>query len=400
MSETRSPVVLCLASYEKGGEFLRECRRQGCYVMLLTVERLRDAPWPHDSIDEFHVMPTMSDHQAVVNAVSYLARTREIDKIVALEDYDVQTAAALREHLRCPGMGDTTARYFRDKLAMRVQAIDKGVAVPPFVPVLNHARIHHFTQHIAPPWMLKPRSDVATIGIHKIESADELWPRLDAMGDRQSYYVLEKYIPGDIYHVDSIVSGREILFAEASKYGTPPFDVTYKGGLSSTSTIQRDGADATALRALNARVLAALNFLQGVTHTEFIKAHEDGQFYFLETAARVGGAYIVDMIQAATGLNMWAEWAKVELATDAQPYKLPEHSEKYAGIIISLSRQEWPDTGAYNDPEIVWRLNTSHHVGLVVVSDNPDRVQALLDDYGKRFYEDFHAAAPHLETPP
>lgn len=400
MSETRRPVVLCLASYEKGGDFLRECRRQGCYVMLLTVERLRDAPWPHDSIDEFHVMPTMSDQQAVVNAVSYLARTRELDKIVALEDYDVQTAAALREHLRCPGMGDTTARYFRDKLAMRVQALDKGVAVPPFVPVLNHARIHDFTQRIAPPWMLKPRSDVATIGIHKIESADDLWPRLDAMGDRQSYYVLEKYIPGDVYHVDSIVSGREILFAEASQYGTPPFDVTYKGGLSSSRTIPRNGEDANALRALNARVLSALNFVQGVTHTEFIKAHEDGQFYFLETAARVGGAYIVDMIQAATGLNMWAEWAKVELATDKHPYKLPEHAEKYAGIIISLSRQEWPDTSAYSDPEIVWRLDKSQHVGLVVVSDNPDKVQTLLDDYGRRFYEDFHAAAPHLEAPP
>jgi biotin carboxylase len=400
MSETRRPAVLCLASYEKGADFLRELRRQGCHVMLLTVERLRDAPWPHDSIDEFLVMPSMTDRQAVVNAVSYLARTREIDKIVALEDYDVQTAAALREHLRCPGMGDTTARYFRDKLAMRVQALDKGLAVPPFVPVLNHTRIHDFTQRVPPPWMLKPRSDVATIGIHKINNADELWSRLDGLGDRQSYYVLEKYVPGDVYHVDSIVYGREILFAEAHRYGTPPFDVTHGGGLSMSSTLPRDGADALALRDLNARVLAALNFLQGVTHTEFIKAHEDGRFYFLETAARVGGAYIVNMMEAATGLNMWAEWAKVELATDERPYKLPEHREDYAGIIISLSRQEWPDTSAYNDPEIAWRLDKLHHAGLVVVSPDPERVQALLADYARRFYEDFHAAQPPLETPP
>ena len=400
MSETRSPVVLCLASYEKGADFLRECRRQGCYVMLLTVERLQDAPWPHDSIDEFFLMPMMTDRQAVVNTVSYLARTREIDKIVALEDYDVQTAAACREHLRCPGMGDTTARYFRDKLAMRVQALDKGLAVPPFVPVLNHARIHDFTQRISPPWMLKPRSDVATIGIHKIGSAEELWQRLEGLGDRQSYYVLEKYIPGDVYHVDSIVYGREILFAEANKYSTPPFDVTHGGGLSMSSTLPRDGADAKALRELNARVLSALNFVQGVTHTEFIKAREDGRFYFLETAARVGGAYIIEMIQAATGLNMWAEWAKVELASDEKPYKLPQHRQDYAGIIISLSRQEWPDTSAYNDPEIVWRLDKLHHAGLVVVSPEPERVQTLLTDYTQRFYDDFHAAQPPLETPP
>ena len=169
----------------------------------------------------------------------------------------MQTAAALREHLRIPGMGDTTARYFRDKLAMRVQALDKGLAVPPFVHVLNHNRVHDFTQRIEPPWMLKPRSDVATIGIHKMESAEELWPRLEAMGDRQSYYVLEKYIAGDVYHVDSIVSGREILFAEAHKYHSPPFDVTYTGGLSGSRTLPRDGMDAMALKALNARVLGA-----------------------------------------------------------------------------------------------------------------------------------------------
>ena len=59
----------------------------------------------------------------------FLARTRLIDRIVPLDDYDVETAAALREHLRVPGMGDTTARYFRDKLAMRVQARDRGLQV-------------------------------------------------------------------------------------------------------------------------------------------------------------------------------------------------------------------------------------------------------------------------------
>ena len=28
--------ILCLASYFKGLDFLRECRRQGCRVLLLT----------------------------------------------------------------------------------------------------------------------------------------------------------------------------------------------------------------------------------------------------------------------------------------------------------------------------------------------------------------------------
>src|SRR5438105_968410 len=126
MPEQRAPTMLCLASYLKGEEFLRESSRQGSYVILLTVDKLAEAAWPRESIDQFCTLPELADRQEVIRFVSRLARDRRIDRIVALEDYDVEVAATLREHMRCPGMGDTTARYFRDKLAMRVQARDKG----------------------------------------------------------------------------------------------------------------------------------------------------------------------------------------------------------------------------------------------------------------------------------
>ena len=32
--------ILCIATYFKGGAFLRECRRQGCTVLLLTSDTL------------------------------------------------------------------------------------------------------------------------------------------------------------------------------------------------------------------------------------------------------------------------------------------------------------------------------------------------------------------------
>jgi biotin carboxylase len=399
MSEARPLTILCLASYEKGAAFMRECKRQGCTVLLLTVEKLAEANWPYESIDERFMLPTLSDRQNVIHAVSYLARTRTIDRIVPLDDYDVETAAALREHLRCPGMGDTTARYFRDKLAMRVQARDKGLLVPPFVPILNYDQIRAYLAETAPPWVLKPRSEAASVGIRKIFSADELWPILDMLGDRQSYYVLEQYIAGEVFHVDAIVTEREMVFAETHRYGTPPLYVVAEGGLFTSRTLPREGADAQALQALQREVLRALNFVRGVTHTEFIKAHADGRFYFLETAARVGGAYLAEMIEAATGINMWAEWAKIEVGGGEQAYQVPPHRADYAGIIISLARQEHPDTYAYNDPEIVFRLNRLHHAGLIVASPNLERVEELLAAYSGRFYEDFFASQPQLDKP-
>jgi phosphoribosylaminoimidazole carboxylase (NCAIR synthetase) len=396
-------MILCIASYEKGHEFLRESKRQGATVVLLTSLSLRDkAQWPVESIDEVFYMPDDNHHwdlPQTLNAVSYLARTRDFERIVPLDDFDVEVAAALREHLRVPGMGETTAHYFRDKLAMRLKARESGIAVPDFVHLLNHGRVRQFLESVPAPWVLKPRSMAGSMGIRKIHGADELWAMAESLGDRQSHYLLEQFVPGDIFHVDTIVYEKEVLFAIASGYGRPPMEVSHEGGIFTTRILERDSDDARRLRAANERVMAALGMVRGVSHTEFIKAKDGGRIYFLETSARVGGAHIADLVEAATGLNLWAEWAKVEVAGGKAPYRPPEPHQDYAGLLVSLARQPNPDTSAYSDPEIVWRMNRDHHAGLIVKSSRADRVRELLDSYARRFEQDFLAYVPPKEKP-
>ena len=398
MTDHPRKTILCLASYEKGEAFLRECKRNGWQVLLITVEKLRNAKWPREAIDEIFYMPDNYSRDDIIKGVSFLARTQNIDRIVPLDEYDQETAALLREHLRNPGMGDTTARYFRDKLAMRVKARSSGILVPDFVHVLNYDRMREFMSRVSPPWVLKPRSEAASMGIKKLNASDELWPLLDALGDRQSFYVLEQYKPGDIYHVDSIIFDREVLFEVPHKYGHPPMDVSL-GGIFTTRKIPRDSADARALDSINRKVVKALGLVRGVTHTEFIKSSDDGQFYFLETAARVGGANIAETVEASTGLNLWAEWARVEIAGEDSVYELPPYRDDYAGVIISLARQEHPDLSAYDDPEIVYRLDKIHHAGLVIASKDPARIDQLLNEYSRRFYNDFYTSAPPPDKP-
>ena len=393
--------ILCLAGYEKGHEFLRECKRQGCGVVLLTSESLKDkAQWPMESIDELFYMPDQNqewNRADTIRAVSYLARTRALERVVALDDFDVELAAALREHLRIPGMGETTVRHFRDKLAMRMKAREHGLNVPEFVHVLNYDAVRRFMDTVPAPWVLKPRSMAGAIGIKKIHSAAEFWSAVEALGDLQSFYLLEKFVPGDIFHVDCIVTAKEVRFAIASGYGRPPMEVSHGGGIFTTRILERESGDAVGLLQANQSVMAALGMVQGVSHTEFIKAHADGQVYFLETSARVGGAHIADLVEAACGLNLWAEWAKVEITGAA--YQPPPLKQEYAGLLISLARQERPDMSAYNDPEVVWRLVQDHHAGLIVGSPSPERVRELLAGYERRFLEDFYAYAPPREKP-
>src|ERR1022692_2430721 len=395
--------ILCLASYEKGHEFLRECKRHGWNVVLLTSESIRqEARFPTESIDEIFYMA--DDHHRwnladTLNAVAYLARTRIFDRIVPLDDFDVEVAAMLREHLRVPGMGETTAHYFRDKLAMRMRAAEAGIRVPDFVHVLNHGQVAAFLERVPGPWVLKPRSMAGAIGIHKVHGAQELWEIVHALGDEQSRYVLERFVAGDIFHVDSIVYERQVRFAIASGYGKPPLEVAHAGGIFTTRILERESETARRLLAENQHVLAELGLLRGVSHTEYIIGRDDGHVYFLETSARVGGAHIADLVEAATGINLWAEWAKVEVASGDGGYRPPVPNQDYAALLISLSRQEHPDTSAYQDPEIVWRLVQDHHAGLILKSPSAARIRELLSDYERRFTADFYAYEPPRDKP-
>jgi biotin carboxylase len=399
MPASRPLTFLCITTYEKGQEFMRECKRAGCRVFLLTAEKLRDADWPRESLDDTFYLPADIPLADIVQAVTHLTRTQKIDRIVALDEYDMETAATIREHLRVPGMGLTTMRYFRDKLAMRMKALARNVRVPDFVPVLNHGDIRYYLDHVPGPWVLKPRQEASAIGITKIHAAEELWPLLEQLGEKQSSFLLEKFVPGKVYHVDSVVSESEVVFANVSKYGKPPMNVAQGGGVFTTFTVARGSEEDSGLRQINHDLIAALGLARGVAHAEFIRANADGHFYFLECAARVGGAYINEMVEAATGLNLWREWARIEVAGGDGTYKLPAVREEYAGVILSLARQENPDTSAYNDPEVYLRIKKHHHAGLILRSADQRRVQELIENYSPRFVEQFLAVEPPRDKP-
>lgn len=401
MSTDNKITVLAVSSYEKGHDFMREAKAQGCRVILLTSKSLEDADWPRESIDEiFYIVDKNKEWnmQDVIYGVSYLARTENIDRIVALDDFDVERAASLREHLRIGGMGDTTARYFRDKLAMRMRAQEMGIPVPEFLHVLNHKKINQFADRVPFPYMIKPRLLAGSYGLKKVNDKREMWERINQLGDEQSFFLMERFIPGSIYHVDTIISEREVVFGLASKYGTPPFEVAHQGRVFTSQTLDSDSDEAKEVLELNIKVIKALGLLRGVSHSEFIRA-EDGKLYFLETSARVGGANLSSLVEAASGINLWREWAKIEILKGEKLYKLPKVNNDFAAIITSLSKQEWPNLDAYNDPEVVWRLKKGYHAGLIIKSSKKERVEELVEQYTKRFYDDFFTTAKMGERP-
>jgi biotin carboxylase len=389
---------LCVASYEKGHDFLRQCAEMGVRPTLLTLDTLRDAEWPRDVIEEVVTMPSGLTREQILNTVTWIARGRRFDRIIALDEFDLETAAQLREHTRIPGMGITTTAFYRDKLAMRIAAKESGFLVPPFCRVLSYDQLRAYMELVPPPWLLKPRSEASAVGIRKIEEPEQLWRALDDLADRQSHFILEQFVPGDIFHVDSIVSESKVVFSVVHQYGRPPMQLMQSGGVFTTRTVDRASRDWKELTKLNAALAPSLGMVRGVTHAEYIRANADGRYYFLEIAARVGGAFIADLVEVAAGVNLWREWALLEVGNlRGEAYHLPPVRKEYAGSVLCLAQTAEPDTSAFNDPEIVLRMKKHHHAGLIVRSDKPERVRELLEQYSAEFTRVFLASMPPME---
>jgi hypothetical protein len=441
MPEARPLNIICLATYFKGGDFIRECKRLGCNVILITKEKMLHEDWPHDSLDDLIAVPNDAGPALMIDLTAFIAGKVKPDRVVALEEFDVMTAALIREHFCLPGMSSSTAKTFRDKFRMAEAAKAAGVVLPEFVPLINPDDVREFMARVPPPWIIKPRSDVSAIGIRKVEDAAEVWRIIGEMNQREnlreraSYYLLAQFISGEVFHVDSIVNNGRVVFAGANRYGRPPLEVAHGGGAYVSRTVAHGSENQKKLFAINRQLIKALKLERGAAHAEFIKSDADGRFYFLEIAARVGGAYIADVLEAATGLNLWREWARIEvqkpdrqeglrggqkpdreggLGTRRQEQsagagetvqregglgnnKLKPPRNEYAGIVLSLSKQEQPDTSSYDDPEIAYRVKKRHHAGLIVRSKKLERVEELLTQYAARFADDFVAVVPPLE---
>ncbi len=385
--------VLCIAGALFGRPFISEASRLGWKVYLLTEEKYLKEAWEREYLEDIFAVPDLYDEKVVHNVVSYLMRTIKFDKIVGLGEFDIEVAAALREHTRIAGMGATTAHYFRDKLAMRMKAREEGIKVPDFTRILNHKEVAEFMDRVPAPWVFKPRTGASSAKVRKMFHPDELWTELEKLGDKQSKYLLEQYIPGDVFHVDSVVYNFKPVFASTSKYGISMLDLNTSGGIFTTRMIRKGSEDEKALKKMNADVIKSLGLKQGATHIEYIKAKDDGQFYFLEAGARVGGARIPDIVCHATGVCMWHEWARLELSPEGQ-YSCTKPENMYGGGIFTLARQEFPDMTHYNDPEICWVQHKKNYAGLIIKSKDPDRIEELLANYYPRFAQDFMAHVP------
>jgi biotin carboxylase len=395
--------IVIIASEYKGIEFIEEAHNAGWYTTLITRRSLLKEAWPWEAISDTKTVDDDAGVMDYIRTTTNIAGTRLIDRVVGLDEFDVLTAAMTREHLNLPGMSRSHALRFRDKLTMRTIAQNAGIPCPEFVGAFNMDEINRFVAEVPSPWIVKPRHEVSAFGIRKCETADEVWHVLNELDhrnnwrDHPSQFLIERFVEGRVFHVDSVVNEGKVVCAGVSQYGTTPYKVSHHGGVYTSSTVDYRSSERKQLETLNRALLMAFNLQCGVSHAEFLQSEVTGEFFLLEVACRVGGAYTANVLEEASNFNLWREWARLETATPERPYKAPKTRKEFAGITLALARMSAPDTSSYTDEEIVYRVKKPNHVGLIFRAKKRQRIEELLDTYTSRITDDFLAVAPVKE---
>jgi biotin carboxylase len=391
--------ILCMTQFNKGHRLLEAFKKLGCRTVLLGTAYVRRKDWDPALVDEKFFVHDFDDEQSLLNSVSYLAQDRRIDLVVPLEEFSLEAASKVRSHLGCPGVCEGVTRRARDKLAMRITAQKAGIPVPEFAPLINRREISDFMERVAPPWMIKPRMAGGACQIRKVHNPEGVWKVYEELGDRRSRHLIEAFVAGEVYHVDSVVYRGKVVAAVAAEYGTPPYAVWHGGGVFSSRTVPSGSARAKELLKLNEQVIRAVGIEQGVNHVEFLGRGKD--LYFLEIGARVAGANLDRLTTAAKGVELFMESARLELEwLHPGTYSPPKAHQGEAGILICLSKDQEPSLAFCEGfEEVVWTLQKENHAGCTFASKDSKRVEAIMKAINENLLRDHLAVLPPTEKP-
>lgn len=389
MNENKSITVLCVASLEVQSEFLKTCKNEGSRVILITSQSLESFDLPKENIDEIFYIPDVNgkwDNKDVISAVAYLAKTEKIDKVVPLSEGDIIYVDNINEHFQ---LNPIFNFHFTDLLKLRNFLDEAGILVPEYVHALNYDEIENFISVDRFPLLLKPRFRGVYFKPKKCYNSEELWGYLNKLGDLSSYYLIERFITGVTYHVDSLLYDGKIKYSLVSQYGFSPVESIPHGRVFTSKTVQKNTIDEHNILQLNKQVLRIINFTTGIVHVEIIKSDITGRYFVTSIIPHISDEYLSEMFFAAKGINLWKEWAVLTISGKETSNSIK--TEQYAGLIFSDTWQEYPSLDDYNDDEIANKIVSKNQAAIIVASNNYNRITDLIKEYTKRFYIDFFA---------
>lgn len=319
-------------------KFVKAARDYGYDAVALAPE---GTTFSSGEVDHHYFCPNYDDASDLRKRVRQIHGDHNVQRIMVSFEGDVYPACLCREENGISGMQPEVGIYFRDKNAMSARARELGIKIAESCLPHTFITIERFVEQVGFPIVLKPYDGMACMKTYKIRTREELSRAWDRIKNERHDYRVEKFVEARQFHLDSLTQRGEVVFGILSEYTYRLLDSlsdNYSNTQAVASITRQSDLSAAHKRMfeINSQIMTGFGFERGVTHAEFYLTR-DGEVYFGEVGARVGGAYIVPMLEKACGLNIADEWARIEIDHNYMPSP-PFSMEVGAALIVSPKR--------------------------------------------------------------
>lgn len=314
-----------------------------------------------------------------------------LDGVLPARDYAVKATAKVAEILGLPGIGERNGQILTNKCKLRESCERYDIPHPRYKKVSNKKDVYDFYK--GKPLIFKPATLQASIGISKINSKNDIqlaWERTTTAQDayvntvsRQLLreYIVEEYIGGQEYSMETLVKNSEILFN----------NITQKKIFGDTFVEQGHIVPANLPESTKSKLIKEtknivdkLEIKSALLHSEW-KLENDIP-YLIECAGRVPGDYIYDLIGLSYGFEFIDTYARIMSNDD---FIINQKSIKVSCIYFFNTEEgilkEIEGLESLFMPEVVdWSINKCIGEKIEQINSSWDRIGYFIvsaDDY-------------------
>jgi formate-dependent phosphoribosylglycinamide formyltransferase (GAR transformylase) len=300
---------------------------------------------PKDALDgelrhwltHYEQIGNVTDEGQVEKVVRWLQQKIHIDRLEAVIEAHVMTAARVRERCGIPGTSVKTTFLCRDKPAMKEALREAGVACAQSIGSSSAEEIRDFAARIGYPLILKPRDAAGASGTARVDDARELEQAMASFGiGRGRSVAVEEFIEGHEGVYDTITIGGKVVHEFASHYYPNVLEAMRTRWISPqvVATNRIDAAPGyDEVKQMGRRVIAALGIDTSATHMEWFFGPKGLKFN--EIGCRPPGVRTWDLYSVSNEADIYREWAMA--VVHGRPSQ--SLSRRYAAGLIALRPQ-------------------------------------------------------------
>ncbi|HEV2371157.1 MAG TPA: hypothetical protein VGS19_03215 [Streptosporangiaceae bacterium] len=253
---------------------------------------------------------------------------------------DVLRAAEARVLFGIGGMTSASAVLFRDKVAMKQLFSGLPAQVAPYRVPTSAEEVIDACDELGMV-VVKPRDGAGSAGVQVFGTPEEasrfLATNPGLLGPlHRSQLILEKFVHGDVYHVDILVRDGEPILVSPSKYLAPPhlFRQVNVGAVMTDVSSADHGFLAAYARGLVRQVAV---HQPNILHLEMYRT-PGGEFVAGEVACRGGGGLIKESMKHTYGVDQ--AWAACLLAAGLLPERtFLRRTGQQSGYILETAHE-------------------------------------------------------------